>query len=166
MATSMLRGALSGHNGAPLLSIGAVCKKWGAHPSSIREWVRQGELPAIILPSGHRRFRLEDCLEFFEGISLDEQEREDGKVPIAQVCRVSSDKQAKGFKKGEESDFTRQLAKCREYIEDRWGSSAEICEYNRVASGMNFSDPVLVRLIDDLLAGKCRTFVLPKFKAM
>ncbi len=156
MTTSMVRGARSVHNGAPLLSIGALSKRWGAHPNSIREWVRRGELPAIILPSGHRRFRLEDCLEFFEGISLDEQEREDGKVPIAQVCRVSTDKQARGLAKGKESDFTRQLDKCREYIQERWGSSADITEYNRVASGMNFSEPVLVRLIDDLLAGKFR----------
>jgi len=55
-----------------------------------------GELPCLTLPSGHRRFRLEDCLFYFEGLSPEDLvSRNGGEDWLAVYVRVSSESQDK-----------------------------------------------------------------------
>lgn len=44
----------------PLVPASVVARLAGVNPETIRRWVREGSLPAIVLPSGRLRFRPED----------------------------------------------------------------------------------------------------------
>jgi putative resolvase len=44
---------------ARLLGITEAAKQLGIHPNTLRSWVDKGQVPVMRLPSGHRRFTLE-----------------------------------------------------------------------------------------------------------
>lgn len=39
----------------------------GVHPSTVRRWADEGDLPTMVTPGGHRRFALSDLLRLSEG---------------------------------------------------------------------------------------------------
>ncbi|QZA32609.1 helix-turn-helix domain-containing protein [Hydrogenibacillus sp. N12] len=43
-----------------LLSIREAAKKLGVHPNRLREWEKKGFIRPIRLPSGHRRYPIEE----------------------------------------------------------------------------------------------------------
>ena len=54
-----------------LLTISEAARKLGVHPNTLRGWVDRGLVPAVRLPSGHRRFEPEQIerikREMYEG---------------------------------------------------------------------------------------------------
>jgi len=36
----------------------------GVHPKTIDRWAKEGRIPALVMPSGQRRYRQGDLLEF------------------------------------------------------------------------------------------------------
>jgi len=46
-----------------LLTTGQAAKELGVHPNTLRGWVDRGLVPAIRLPSGYRRFSLEQVAQ-------------------------------------------------------------------------------------------------------
>lgn len=43
-----------------LLTAQQVAERLSVHPESVRRWTREGRLVAIALPSGRKRYRVED----------------------------------------------------------------------------------------------------------
>lgn len=139
------------------LKIGEVSRRYGIHAQTVRRLCDSGELKTAVLPSGHRLVSQASCLDYFEGLSPEDNAGNGGgAIPVALIARVSGNRQAKGLKKGEDSDFTRQQQRVREAAETRWGNSAVYHEYYRVASGMHFGHPVFVKLCSDILEGRFR----------
>lgn len=54
---------------AQLLSIGEAANRLGISVDTLRRWSNEGRVPAVTLPSGHRRFRLEDIEAMVTGRS-------------------------------------------------------------------------------------------------
>jgi putative resolvase len=54
-----------------LLTISEAARELGVHPNTLRGWVDRGLVPAVRLPSGHRRFEPEQIerikREMYEG---------------------------------------------------------------------------------------------------
>ncbi len=147
--TTTTRPTSSRHS---LLSIGKASKALGIHSATLRQWANDGEFPTIVSPGGTRYFRVEDVQAYLGFDSKDKQEGKEG-VPIALVGRVSSSAQAKTKQNATESDLDRQHAKLTEYVTDTY-PGANVTDYTSVRSGMNFSDKVFVRLLNDILDGK------------
>lgn len=158
MAVSTVPCGHSGHNGsvpiplstASLLSIGFAAEYLGVHVNTLRGWSDGGEIPTVLLPSGHRRYRVEDLREFIGEDRCGSGEQAGG-VPVALVARVSSSKQSKGHHKGQASDLSRQEDRFWAYAESEWGYTRETGNaklYSRTSSGMNFEDPTFLRLIN------------------
>lgn len=50
------------HTNPDLLRAGEVAELLGVDPETVRRWTREGRLPAVLLPSGHRRYH-RDAIE-------------------------------------------------------------------------------------------------------
>lgn len=50
-----------------LLTAQQVADRLAVHVESVRRWTRQGDLPAVRLPSGRYRYRIEDVNVLIEG---------------------------------------------------------------------------------------------------
>lgn len=55
-----------------LVSVGVAAEKLGVSDDTIRRWADAGLLAAIVLPSGHRRFRVADLDVFLTRHRSDE----------------------------------------------------------------------------------------------
>jgi excisionase family DNA binding protein len=101
-----------------LLSIGEASRILGVSQQTMRSAADNGSLRAFVLPSGHRRFALDDCYAWLG---------QGGENPAAKelktivYARVSGGKQAKGIAKGEESDLTRQIQRLTAYCAENFG---------------------------------------------
>lgn len=146
--------SLSNPSSRQLLSIGDAAERLGVSVSTLRTWTNEGSFVAVILPSGHRRYKTEDVLSYL-GEDLESVAGDEGGVPVAIISRVSSQGQANGKKKGKESDLTRQEARLAAWVDENI-PNATTTTYSRVASGLNYENATFLRLIDDLLAGKFR----------
>ena len=47
-------------------------------PAAVRQWAAKGQIPAMTTPGGHRRFRLQDVIEFAQGRGMSVQNHYDG----------------------------------------------------------------------------------------
>ncbi len=117
-----------------LLSIGQAAKRLGVHPNRLRAWEKQGLLIPVRLPTGHRRYRLEDIQRILSG----------GQVGwaltrVALYARVSTKKQA------DAGNLERQLERLREYAAAR--GYEIVAEYSDVASGLNQNRRGLDRML-------------------
>lgn len=50
----------------PWLTISEAADYLGVHPTTLRRWADNGEIPVLLTPGGHRRFALEDLQRFAE----------------------------------------------------------------------------------------------------
>lgn len=144
-SSSNSNGSLSG-----LLSLRSVVEMTGLHPNSVRRYADSGELRTITLPSGHRRWRRSDVLEF-----LDLEETEETSTDrVIIYARVSGSNRASGFKsKGSlDNDLGRQLSELRAYVKEKH-KGCKIAEYTDVGSGISLTRPRFVKMIDGILAG-------------
>ncbi|MFQ5400371.1 MAG: helix-turn-helix domain-containing protein [Anaerolineae bacterium] len=48
------------------LTLSQAAKRLNVHPTTLRRWANNGEIPFLLTPGGHRRFALEDILRFEE----------------------------------------------------------------------------------------------------
>jgi DNA-binding transcriptional MerR regulator len=51
-----------------LLSVGEAAAEIGVSPNTLRAWVDKGLVPATVLPSGFRRFSVEQIDEIKQGM--------------------------------------------------------------------------------------------------
>ena len=47
------------------LTTSQVANRFEVTPETVRQWARTGKLPAVLTPSGQRKFRIEDVEAFF-----------------------------------------------------------------------------------------------------
>jgi excisionase family DNA binding protein len=131
--------------------VSKTAKYLGVSPSQVRLLIESGELSAVRTVGNHRLVEVASILAY---CGEEEEGNQEGKIPIALVARVSTEKQGKGFSKGEESDLTRQVEKLRAYAKERWGEKGLVKDYIRIASGMAYNNEVFLRLVSDILAGQ------------
>ncbi|PTQ53826.1 MAG: hypothetical protein HSCHL_1200 [Hydrogenibacillus schlegelii] len=108
-----------------LLSIREAAKKLGVHPNRLREWEKKGLIRPIRLPSGHRRYLVEEIDRILKtgGMELPEPDA------VALYARISTKKEA------EAGNLDRQLERLRAYAGEKGYRVA--AEYADVASGLN-----------------------------
>lgn len=59
-----------------MLTVGQVAKFLNVSPRTVRVWDDEGTLPAIRLPSGHRRYRLPDVQARLELLTREWRQRD------------------------------------------------------------------------------------------
>lgn len=152
-----------------LLKMNEIAARFNLHPNTIRKATNLGRLTCYTMPSGHRRFAESDVLAWL-GVAASGQQQEEHistKTPIFICCRVSTDKQnALRGPASTESDLDRQLRRCEEYVDKRWGGeNVAITRFVGVGSGLNFSRVQLLKMIEAILAGQCKGgFVVATYK--
>jgi excisionase family DNA binding protein len=50
-----------------LITIPRVAEMFNVSPETVRQWVKDGKLTPVVLPSGSKRFRLEDIEQILAG---------------------------------------------------------------------------------------------------
>ena len=112
-----------------LCAIGAIAKKYGVSPSTIRRWAAKGLIQVACRTfGGHRRFELDEP-------TLDNSDNRRRHIGYA---RVSSHDQKSDLKR--QAECLREVG-CEEVIED-------------IGSGLNCKKPGLKRLLRALLDGR------------
>lgn len=136
-----------------LLSIGEASERFNVHRNTLRHNASAGKLKVFTLPSGHRRFAVDDLMSW---LGRNEQEKGEGDnkgastsqpVKIAKVIRVSSYAQSVKQGNAETSSLENQSVRCDEFIKERFGDNVEVTEYSRCASGLNFENETFLLLI-------------------
>lgn len=140
--------------GSTLLRMRDVVRRFNVAETTIRRATADGSLTCLTLPSGHRRFRESDVLEWLGIGQADEMGSNGGGVPIACVIRVSSDGQNRRVGSSDKSSLEHQQERVQTYVNKRWGKQARTTWYKSVGSGMNFERREFLQLIQDILAGK------------
>ncbi len=135
-----------------LVSIGKLAARLGLSQQTVRKASNDGELKTYVLSSGHRRYSIEDAMRWLGAdASAGMSERK-----IVVYGRVSSQKQAAGFSKGnEDNDLARQLETLLSYAREQFGCSDPIV-IKDVASGISFSPtarPGFDKLVEMMLTG-------------
>lgn len=54
----------SQHQEPQWLSLGQAARRLGVHPSTLRRWAHNGEVPVLVTPGRHRRFAVKDLERF------------------------------------------------------------------------------------------------------
>jgi len=133
-----------------------VVQRYSVAETTIRRATENGSLTCLTLPSGHRRFREADVLEWL-GIDIEAEEKKGNVgVRIAAIVRVSTSGQNRKVGNSDKSSLEHQEGRVKEYIDERWGRTAKVTWYKSVGSGMNFERKEFLQLIQDVLAGKYR----------
>jgi predicted site-specific integrase-resolvase len=107
-----------------LLSIREAAKRLGVHPNRLRAWEKQGLIKPVRLPSGQRRYPVEEINRILGtgGINAEPD-------AVGLYARVSTKKQA------DAGNLERQLERLRAYARDK--GYRVVAEYSDVASGLN-----------------------------
>lgn len=107
-----------------LLSISQAAKKLGVHPNRLRAWEKQGLITPIRLPSGQRRYPIEEINRILGTGRIKA-------TPDAVViyARVSTKKQA------DAGNLKRQVERLGQYAQEQ--NYRIIAEYTDIASGLN-----------------------------
>ena len=139
-------------NSSSLLPLRKVVELTGLHANTLRRYADSGELPTVTLPSGHRRWKKQDVLEW---LGLDgEKERDEGQRIII-YARVSGSNQASGFRsKGSlDNDLGRQLKNLRSFVKKNY-KNCKVEEYTDVGSGISMTRPKFQRMLSKILSGQ------------
>jgi putative resolvase len=116
-------------------------------------------LPCCKLPSGHRRVS-SSAIRVWLQVGDDKAGENTGEgLVCAIVSRVSTSSQAKGRSADSpDSDLSRQRDRLIQFCNDRFPRAKQI-HYSRTTSGLNYSSPVLARLVRDLVNKKINIIV-------
>ncbi|MBT9281826.1 MAG: IS607 family transposase [Hydrogenibacillus schlegelii] len=131
-----------------LLSIREAAEKLGVHPNRLREWEKKGLIRPIRLPSGHRRYPVEEIDRILKAGGMNETEPD----AVALYARVSTKKEA------EAGNLKRQLERLRAYAGEK-GYRAAV-EYTDVASGLNQKRRELDRMLKAAEQGEFKRFLI------
>ena len=106
----------------------------------------------MTLPSGHRRWKKQDVLEW---LGLDGEKEKDGSERVILYARVSGSNQASGFRsKGSlDNDLGRQLKALRSFVKKNY-KNCKVEEYTDVGSGISFTRPKFQRMVNKILTGQ------------
>jgi len=107
-----------------LLTISKAAKKLGVHPNSLRNWEKQGLIKPVRLPSGQRRYSMDELNRLLQSGQLDA-----GQKDVVLYARVSTKKQA------DAGNLDRQIERLRQYAREN-GFTVK-AEFTDVASGLN-----------------------------
>ncbi len=72
------------------ITLSQAANRLGVHPATLRRWVDEGEVPALLTPGGHRRFRLSDLDQFAEQHAQNHGTVETGRPPMTGRSRAMS----------------------------------------------------------------------------
>ncbi|WP_027719455.1 IS607 family transposase [Desulfovirgula thermocuniculi] len=118
-----------------LLSIGEAAKRLGVHPNRLKAWEKQGLIKPVRLPSGHRRYPVEEINRILGtgGIKAEPD------AAVVLYARVSTKEQA------DAGNLERQLERLRAYAGKR--GYRVMAEHSDVASGLNQNRRGLERVL-------------------
>ena len=138
------------------LKIGQVSRRWNTHPQQIRRLAASGQLP-VVWNGSQRRFKESDCLEYFEGVTIEEKELEREKGKVVLLARVSGAKQGKSYNTEDntcntDSDLSRQVETLKAAAEARGFTSHHIV--SDIGSGLSFTRKNMTKFVDEILAGQ------------
>jgi predicted site-specific integrase-resolvase len=107
-----------------LLSISQAAKKLGVHPNRLRAWEKQGLLMPVRLPSGQRRYPVDEINRILRtgGVKAEPE-------AVILYARVSTKEQA------DAGNLDRQMERLRQYAREN-GFTVR-AEFTDVASGLN-----------------------------
>lgn len=124
----------------------------GVHPQTLRNWHRAGMLRVYVSPGGHRRFDRADLLRAM-GRDTEEQGGGNRGRLIIGVVRVSTEKEEQA------TSLARQREEIEAFAQKEYGKGVDVWN-ERKASGLLFSHPKLLELIQGLTSGQWRGGVL------
>lgn len=130
-----------------LLTIAQAAKKIGVHPNSLRNYEKRGLIKPARLPSGQRRYSMEDLNRVLKSEHLLVQEK-----TVVLYGRVSTKKQA------EAGNLERQMQRLREYAEN---NGFTVCgEFSDIASGLNQKRRGLTSVLKVAERGECHKLLI------
>lgn len=130
-----------------LLSISEAAKRLGVHPNRLREWEKQGLIRPVRLPSGHRRYPVDEI----DGILRTGGMKAEPEAVVV-YARVSTRKQA------DAGNLERQLERLRAYAQGK--GYRIVAEYSSVASGLNQNRRGLERVLKSAERGEFRKLLI------
>jgi predicted site-specific integrase-resolvase len=130
-----------------LLSIGEAAKKLGVHPNRLRAWEKQGLIRPVRLPSGQRRYPVEEINRI---LGTGEIKTESDAVVL--YARVSTKKQA------DAGNLERQMERLRAYAREK--GYRVVVEYSDVASGLNQKRRGLERMLKAAERGEFKKLLI------
>jgi len=130
-----------------LLSIGEAAKRLGVHPNRLRAWEKQGLIKPVRLPSGQRRYPVEEIDRILGtgGIKVEPD-------AVVLYVRVSTKKQA------DAGNLERQLERLRAYAREK--GYRVVAEYSDVASGLNQKRRGLERVLKSAERGEFKKLLI------
>jgi predicted site-specific integrase-resolvase len=130
-----------------LLSIGEAAKKLGVHPNRLRAWEKQGLIRPVRLPSGQRRYPMEEINRILGtgGIKTESD-------AVVLYARVSTKKQA------DAGNLERQMERLRAYAREK--GYRVVAEYSDVASGLNQKRRGLERMLKAAERGEFKKLLI------
>lgn len=131
------------------LSISEAAKKLGVHPNRLREWEKKGLIHPIRLPSGHRRYPVEEIDRILKAGGMNETEEPDA---VALYARVSTKNEA------DAGNLDRQLERLRAYAGEK--RYRVVTEYTDVASGLNQKRRGLDRMLKAAEQGEFKRLLI------
>lgn len=132
-----------------MLSISQAAKIIGVHPNSLRAWERQGLIKPVRLPSGQRRYSLNELnhiLETGEGVKGIQPDT------VAIYARVSTKKQAGA------GNLDRQLERLRQHAKDQ--NYHITIECTDIASGLNQKRQGLTKIFKTAERGEIKKLII------
>lgn len=140
------------------MSIGEVCQTFSLSPPTARNILDANPHLGYVSVGRHRRYDRRKLTDFLN-ITTPIGESGQSVVPLALVCRVSGNNQArKSSPTAECSSLEHQQQRVEDFAQERFGQAAfdHATRYYRVGGGLNHEHPVLVQLVSDILNGKFR----------
>lgn len=130
-----------------LLSIGEAAKRLGVHPNRLRAWEKQGLIKPVRLPSGQRRYPVEEINRILGtgGIKAEPD-------AVAIYARASTKEQA------DAGNLERQIERLRAYAQEK--SYQVVVEYSDVASGLNQNRRGLERMLKAAERGEFKKLLI------
>lgn len=130
-----------------MLSISQAAKRLGMHPNRLRAWEKQGLIKPVRLPSGQRRYPVEEINRILETGGI--KATSDTAIIYA---RVSTKKQA------DAGNLQRQVERLRQYAQERNYHIA--AEYTDIASGLNQKRRGLIRVMKAAEQGEFKKLLI------
>lgn len=144
-----------------LLRMREITERFGISESTVRRATASGALPTYRTQDNHRRVSESDLRAFLlrgQGEGMGQKEDAQGVIRVGAIIRVSSAKQATAQGSAEQSSLENQRDRVQTFIDQRFAGQAVSVRWyvGKAQSGLNYSAPHILSLLDDLLAGQYR----------